>query len=340
MNLVVIGAGTEDGDVVMFDNGASDTGKKIKGDLVVGAGDTLVTGACVGITDTGKRIVKGDGVANSGGAVVCGGDVLVVGTGRLLVVVACTVGRVVSSGILENGEDNGEAVGNKISAGAVVSGEATTSVGELVSGKESTNGEPDGDAFDIGRLGSLVSGRGGIVTDTTAEGVLVDGDGFDTVKEGMTVSGSPICGDSDTGRALLPGRGKGAAVIIEVGSTMGASCEGLKVGFVDLTVGDVPGSTMIEPLLGPSDISLLFGASDGDRATKFVGFDVAAGNGSVSTVTVVTTLPVVSYVVLSTCPQLFCGSLNIEQNGTAISTDTTHCIRSSNVPCLQSLSIV
>ena len=120
----------------------------------------------------------------------------------------------------------------------------------------------------------------------------------------------------------------------------GTSRTGLETGFCGVEVGDVRGSMVILPsLLGTGDALLLFGASDGGRTTKFVGPGVATGNGSASTVTVVTTLPVVSYVVLSTCPHSFRGSLKIEQNGSAISTDTTHCIRSSKVPSLQSFSI-
>ena len=263
--------------------------------------------------------------------------------GSIFVGVARTVGNVVASGIGKGGVSaTGEVVGNKMLEGDAVPREVTTAVGKLVSGNESTNGEPDGDAFDRGMLGEISSESGGKDMVTTTEGVLVDGDGLGNGTEGTTVFGPPTSGDSDAGRALLLAIGKGVALVIEVGSKVpsintegnptGASSEGVNVGFVTFAVGDVPGSTLIEPPVGSSDTSLLFGASDGGKKTKFVGFDVATGNGSASTVTLVTTLPVVSYVVLSTCPQLFWGSLKIEQNGSAISMDTTHCIRSSKVP--------
>lgn len=361
---------TADGEAVMFTNGTTETGMKRKGELVVGAGDAVATGTCTGMADTGTAVER-DGVAIIGAAFVCGGDVFAVGTattgtvvngisndgaremvasvivGSVFVGVARTVGNVVASGILEKGAETGvpatgEVFGKKLLEGEAVPIEVTAAVGKLVSGKVSTNGEPDGDEIDRGRLGAISSGSGAEDVVTRTEGVLVEGDGLGKGTKGLTVSGSHTSGDSDAGRALLLGIGKGVALIMEVGSKVpsintvgnptGASIVGTKVGFDTFAVGDVPGSTLIEPLLGSSDMSLLFGASDGGTTTKFVGFDVAVGNGSASTVTFVTTLPVVSYVVLSTCPQLFWGSLNIEQNGSAISMDTTHCIRSSTVP--------
>lgn len=60
--------GTANGEAVMFNNGTTETGKKRKGELVFGAGDTVATGTCIGTTDTGTAVEGG--VANIGAAVI------------------------------------------------------------------------------------------------------------------------------------------------------------------------------------------------------------------------------------------------------------------------------
>jgi hypothetical protein len=79
------------------------------------------------------------------------------------------------------------------------------------------------------------------------------------------------------------------------------------------------------------------GAPDGDGGRAIlerVGY-VVGEIVSVSNVTVETTFPVGSYVVLSTDPHSFFGLLNMEQKGSATSFATVHRNRSSNEPCLQ-----
>jgi hypothetical protein len=210
-----------------------------------------------------------------------------------------------------------------------------------------TSGEGDCDAVTGMMLGMFSSETGVKETGTGTKGTPLDGDTIGNVIVGSTVRGNDAKGGLDTGRLLLFGVRTGATVIINPvgfnvpsinigGNPIVGSSIGLGAGF---SVFEVPGGSMlIELLLGSTDVLLSFGASDGGTTTTLVG--LGDGSGAASTVTVFTISPEVSYVVLTTCPHSFWGSSNIEQNGTATSKDTTHCIRSSNVPVLHPFFVV
>jgi hypothetical protein len=244
------------------------------------------------------------------------------------------VGRISASGVPVGNPVTGDLDGRVKTSGASET-PVEAAVGWVVIGV-STIGGKLGDSSKGLDIGAAVVVKVGI--DSAGNGESIFGASVDSELSGT--------GADETGPLTSVG-----LALTAVGAAVPCSCTGgvyipdeLEEGALRNSVGlgDTFG-TVIESGVGTIGDDDLFlektGTLDGGRRTESVGLIVGA-NGSVTTVTFETTFPVGSYVVLSTDPHSFNGSLNMEQNGSAISFATVQRNLSSKAPCLQPSSTI